>query len=416
MNALPQSLAMHRVRSANQAAVMEGVVRWSPGKSIWFIGMTLVALCGGVLLFSWSAFALFVVSTGVVLLFGHSLGSHRKLIHDSFQCPRWLERVLVYLGVQVGLAGPLGLLRQHELRDYAQRMPDCHPYLRHGNGPWLDAWWQLNCDLQLLHAPDIQLEPRIANDAFYRILERTWMWQQLPVALLFYLWGGWSFVVFGVFARVSAGVFGHWLIGYFAHNHGQMHHEVRGAAVQGRNIRWTSLLTMGESWHNNHHAFPGSARLGLHPGEWDPGWWVLTALERLGLVWALRLPTHLEPRPELVRVDAMPASSNSHLRRLVKLLCSAGMPADIEVVWPGRRIGAARLRWVLSVATRTTLEPTSSRLMLRVGGRELLVGVPALCAAIAHQRGVWVRSLLLLFAPLAAGLECARDCYRPAAV
>jgi stearoyl-CoA desaturase (delta-9 desaturase) len=416
MNQLPQSLATHRVRATDQAAVIEGVVRWSPGKSIWFIGMTLVAVCGGVLLFTWNAFALFVISTGVVLLFGHSLGSHRKLIHDSFQCPRWLERVLVYLGVQVGLAGPLGLLRQHELRDYAQRLPDCHPYLRHGNGPCLDAWWQLNCDLQLFNAPDIQLEPRIANDLFYRFLERTWMWQQLPVALLFYLWGGWSFVVFGVCARVSAGVFGHWLIGYFAHNHGEMHHEVRGAAVQGRNIRWTSLLTMGESWHNNHHAFPGSARLGLHPGEWDPGWWVLTALQRLGLVWALRLPAHLEPRPELVRLDAMPASSNLHLRRLLKLLCSSGAADDIEVVWPGRRVGSASLRWMLSMTTRTTLEPSSSRLLLRSGGQELLVGVPALCAAIAHHRGAWVRALMLLCAPLAAGFECARDCYRPTAV
>jgi stearoyl-CoA desaturase (delta-9 desaturase) len=53
---------------------------------------------------------------------------------------------------------------------------------------------------------------------------------------------------------------------------------VDGAAVQGRNIPLTSLLTMGESWHNNHHAFPGSARLGLYAGEWDPGWWMLLVL------------------------------------------------------------------------------------------------------------------------------------------
>jgi stearoyl-CoA desaturase (delta-9 desaturase) len=78
-----------------------------------------------------------------------------------------------------------------------------------------------------------------------------------------------------------------------------MHHVVEGAAVQGRNIRWTSLLTMGECWHNNHHAFPGSARLGLHAGEWDPGWWVLRGFERLGLAWNLRLPEQLPHRPEV---------------------------------------------------------------------------------------------------------------------
>jgi stearoyl-CoA desaturase (delta-9 desaturase) len=238
-----------------------------------------------------------------VLLFGHSLGSHRKLVHDSYQCPKWLEYAFVYCGVQVGLAGPIGLLRQHELRDFAQRLPRCHDYLRHGRSPPLDAWWQLNCELVLDRPPPIRIEPRIAQDRFFQLLERTWMAQHAPWALLFYAWGGWAFVFWGVCARVTAGVFGHWLIGYLAHNHGGLVREVRGAAVQGRNVRFTSLLTMGECWHNNHHAFPGSARLGLAPGEWDPGWWVLSGLARVGLVWRLRLPSDLPPRPELVNAE-----------------------------------------------------------------------------------------------------------------
>jgi stearoyl-CoA desaturase (delta-9 desaturase) len=264
------------------------------------------ALVGGALTFSWGAFALFAGSTATVLLLGHSLGSHRKLVHDSFQCPKWLEYLLVYCGVQVGLAGPIGLLRQHELRDFAQRLPRCHDYLRHGCMPWRDAWWQLNCELHLERPPEIRLEPRIAEDAVYRFLECTWMAQHLPWALLFFAWGGWGFVFWGVCARVTTGVFGHWLIGYLAHNHGGLVREVRGAAVQGRNIHFTSLLTMGECWHNNHHAFPGSARLGLAPGEWDPGWWVLRGLERCGLVWGIRLPKDLPHRPELVPAGIRP--------------------------------------------------------------------------------------------------------------
>jgi sn-1 stearoyl-lipid 9-desaturase len=97
-------------------------------------------------------------------------------------------------------------------------------------------------------------------------------------------------------------VMGHWLIGYLAHNHGSMHHVVRGAAVQGRNVRLASLLTMGECWHNNHHAFPGSARLGLYAGEWDPGWWMLRILGGLGMVWGIRLPADLEARPEVLAI------------------------------------------------------------------------------------------------------------------
>jgi len=242
---------------------------------------------------------LFVSSTVVVLLFGHSIGNHRKLVHNSFQCPRWLEYALVYCGVQVGLAGPIGLLRQHELRDFAQRLPQCHPYLRHGSGMWRDAWWQLNCDLELVDPPTISIEARVMQDPLFRFLERTWMLQHLPWALAFWAWGGWGFVFWGVCARVSAGVFGHWIIGYLAHNHGTIVREVQGAAVQGRNVRLASLLTMGECWHNNHHAFPGSARLGLAPGEWDPGWWVLSGLKRTGLAWDIRLPADLPARAEL---------------------------------------------------------------------------------------------------------------------
>jgi stearoyl-CoA desaturase (delta-9 desaturase) len=264
--------------------------------------MALAGMVGGAMTFSLQAFCLFAGATALVLLFGHSLGSHRKLIHNSFECPRWLEYLLVYLGVQVGLAGPIGLMRQHELRDFAQRMPDCHPYLRHGSGFGKDAWWQLHCDLQLDAPPAIEIEPRVIDDPFYRFLERTWMLQQLPPAVLLYALGGWGFVFWGVCARIATTVFGHWLIGYFAHNEGGMRFRVEGAAVQGHNIPFTSLLTMGECWHNNHHAYPGSARLGIHDGEWDPGWWVLCGLSRLGLVWSMRLPPDLPARSELVPV------------------------------------------------------------------------------------------------------------------
>jgi stearoyl-CoA desaturase (delta-9 desaturase) len=304
MHNLSAGLSYHRARAADVRSVRIGVVRYSPVKSLWFIGMACAAIGGGAFTASFGAVALFLATTATVLLFGHSLGSHRKLIHGSYDCPQWLEYVFVYCGVQVGLAGPIGLLRQHELRDYAQRLPDCHDYLRHGRDIWTDGWWQLNCELQLEDPPEIRVEPRIADDRFYQFLERTWMAQQVPVTLLFFLWGGWAFVFWGVCARVTAGVLGHWLIGYFAHNHGGMHYEVTGAAVQGRNIHFTSLLTMGECWHNNHHAFPSSARLGLGHGEFDPGWSVLVLLRRAGLVWNLKLPADLPIRTELRALDA----------------------------------------------------------------------------------------------------------------
>src|SRR5881275_125953 len=131
MRTHPASLEQHRVQATPGSTTLEGRVRYATGKSLWLTSMALGALVGGAITFSVPALLLFLGSTATVLLFGHSLGSHRKLIHDSFGCPAWLEYLLVYLGVLVGLSGPFGLLRQHELRDYAQRLPDCHDYLRH---------------------------------------------------------------------------------------------------------------------------------------------------------------------------------------------------------------------------------------------------------------------------------------------
>ncbi len=300
----PAALSTHRVRSLADEDLVAGDVRRSPVKAAWFFGMAAGAIIGGIATFTWTAFALFVATTAFVLLFGYSLGCHRKLIHNSFACPRWLEYTLVYCGVHTGLAGPLGLMRQHELRDYAQRLPDCHDYLRHGRAPWIDAWWHLACELHLEHEPPIHVEARIARNRFYRFLELTWMLQHGLIAILFYTWGGWGLVFWGVCARVTACQFGHWFIGYVAHHAGGMHHEVRGAAVQGRNVPWASLVTMGECWHNNHHAFPGSAKLGLYEGEWDPGWWVLRLFERLGLARKIVLPEDLPQRRELVALIA----------------------------------------------------------------------------------------------------------------
>lgn len=277
----------------------EGVVRWSPVNSLWLTAHTLVALIGGAATASISAVAVFLVTTAVTLCLGHSLGMHRKLIHNSFECPKWLEYFLVHCGVLVGMAGPFGMVRTHDFRDWAQRQPECHPYLRHGSRLCRDAWWQLHCELRLAHPPKFVPGPELADDRVYRFMQRTWMLQQVPLAVILFLLGGMPWVVWGICVRVSISVFGHWLVGYFAHNSGHMDNVVVGAAVQGRNVRWASYLTMGESWHNNHHAYPGSAVLGLYEDQPDPGWWVLNALGNLGLAWNFVLPGDLPPRRSL---------------------------------------------------------------------------------------------------------------------
>ena len=90
-----------------QTNPVEGTVHWSPARSLWLSAHYLIALVGGALTFSLEAVAVFVVATGITLCLGHSLGIHRKLIHNSYGCPRWMEYLFFHLGTLVGMAGPI---------------------------------------------------------------------------------------------------------------------------------------------------------------------------------------------------------------------------------------------------------------------------------------------------------------------
>ncbi|MEE2692948.1 MAG: acyl-CoA desaturase [Pseudomonadota bacterium] len=291
-----------RIVAGDECDPAAGTVKWRPIKSLWIGSMTAVALVAGPLTFSLQALAIFIVLCAITLCAGHSVGMHRRLIHNSFECPLWLEYIMVYLGVLVGMAGPFGMMRQHDLRDWAQRQTRCHDYLCHRKKFWHDAFWQLHCDIEMTRGPAFTPEPRLANDSVYAWMERYWMLQQAPLAAVLFALGGWGLVVWGVCVRISVCVTGHWLVGYFAHNAGPMRWRVDGASVQGRDVPIAALLSMGESWHNNHHAFPGSARIGLDDDQPDPGWWLILWLERLGLVWNIRTPQNMDRRPELIRL------------------------------------------------------------------------------------------------------------------
>ena len=279
-----------------------GVVRTDPTKILWLGPMYILGTVGSAMTVSASAVAVFFVFTGLTLCLGHSLGMHRRLIHRAFDAPKWLDYLMIHLGTLVGIAGPLTMLRTHDTRDWAQRQLRCHDYFA-SSPPWYrDIWWQIFSTLTLRHPPEIRIEPEIADDRVIQFMERTWHLQQLPWVVLFFWLGGWSWVFWGICSRVAISVFGHWIIGYFAHNSGRQTWHVRDAAVQGYNLPWTALMTMGESWHNNHHAYPGSAKMGLDKGQWDPGWWVLRIFEKVGLADNIATPETIGERSDLLDV------------------------------------------------------------------------------------------------------------------
>lgn len=292
-----------RVKAGPEVSAAEGRVRWRPLKSFWVSGMTVGGIGGAFFTASWDAFLLFLVTTAVTICAGHSVGMHRLLIHRSFKTPRWLEYLLVWLGVLVGMAGPFGMIKAHDLRDWAQRQKECHAHSSHESRFLKDAFWQMHCDLELQHPPRLELEKDVRDSAFYRFLEETWMLQNLALAGIFFAVGGIAWVVWGVCLRVAVSLTGHWLIGHFAHRRPAGKWYVAGVCVQGFNVPYAGLITFGESWHNNHHAFPSSAKLGLEPGQADPGWWFIMILQALGLAGDIKTPETLPQRPEVLRLS-----------------------------------------------------------------------------------------------------------------
>ena len=290
----------------------QGSVRWDPVHSLWNGGMLVVAIVIGPFVVSWSAFGLFLLLTGAAVLLGHSVGFHRLLIHGSFRTTAFIERALIWCGTVAGMSGPLWIVRTHDLRDWAQRQESCHPYLSHGRSMLRDAWWQMHCRLELAKPPQFDLS-RIERIGFFRFLETYWMVQQVPVAIVLYAMGGWSFVVWGVCARVAITVHGHWFVGYLAHNRGPQSYLVKDAGVQAHDVPWAAIPTMGEAWHNNHHAYPGSARIGLKPGQSDWGYAFIRLLEKTGLAWDICLPSDMSGRSAKL-AQVRPAEAREELR------------------------------------------------------------------------------------------------------
>lgn len=312
-----------------QTNALEGTVFWSPAKSLWYSFFLVTAIVFAPRLWSWQASLVSALLTSATLCAGHSIGFHRLLIHRSFCCPKWLEKFLVSLGTLVGMGGPSKMLYLHEIRDWSQRKPVCHPFFIHQSSWLRDWWWNLHCEIRLTHPPEFRPEENVAGDRWYRFLDRTWMLLQIPLAAGLYLLGGWPFVIWGICVRISVSLTGHWFIGYLAHNPGPRSWHLEGHAVQGYNVPGFGLLSMGEAWHNNHHAFPESARFGLEKGQNDPGWWLLCVLRACGLVWNLNEPEHLPHRPELSRLKK-PVRGELCESRLFGERCSVSSPEELR--------------------------------------------------------------------------------------
>jgi stearoyl-CoA desaturase (delta-9 desaturase) len=290
-----------------------GETRLSRVKVLRWVLLHAAALVGGALFFSWSAMAVAAALLGVTMCLGVSVGFHRGLIHRGFETSHAMEALLAVVGSLAGLGGVIGMSRMHHMRDFHQNQPTCPPYFGYEGGFLRAMAYALFFEY---HAPDASIyppvDPRVAGRPLFRALERAGLWLQVPLALVLYAAGGPAFVAWGILVRVALTQDGFWAIHYVSHVSGEQPYEVQGAAEQGRNTGWLALLSMGESWHNTHHAYPASAQMGVGWRQPDPGFWAVRALQALGLVWEVKTVANLPLRTGARRT---PARRSRHTRR-----------------------------------------------------------------------------------------------------
>lgn len=306
-------VATERVIPQSRTSPTEGKIFISPTKLVWLACHGLIGFVGVLMFPQLDAMFVFLILTIVTICAGHSVGMHRLLIHRSFETPRLVEYVLVWLGVLVGMAGPFGMIRTHDLRDWHQRQTICPPHPSHGAHFWRDAWWQLCCVYRLATPPKIVVEPKVKNDLFYRALEKTWMAQQIPLAIVLYFLGGWAWVLWGISLRIFFSLAGHWVVGHFAHREGEQDWRIEGIPVQGYNLSSLGWITFGENWHGNHHAFPHSAQLGVRKGQPDPGFLLIRCLRQLNLAWNIKMPDSQPERAGLIMLAPNEGTENQQI-------------------------------------------------------------------------------------------------------
>ncbi|HAX75170.1 MAG TPA: acyl-CoA desaturase [Cyanobacteria bacterium UBA11372] len=233
--------------------------------------------------FSWAAVALAVFFHWVTGGVGITLGWHRLVTHRSFQVPKLLEYFLVFCGTlscEGGVINWVGSHRIHHL--HSDQALDPHDSNQ-------GFWWSHIIWMFYVDPADLDFSryiKDIADDPVYQFLQKYFIPIQVVFGVILYLLGGWSFVVWGVFVRLVITFHSTWLVNSATHKFGYRTYE---SGDRSTNCWWVALISYGEGWHNNHHAFQYSARHGMQWWEIDLTWMTIQLLQALGLATKVKL-------------------------------------------------------------------------------------------------------------------------------
>ncbi|MBC7783387.1 MAG: fatty acid desaturase [Burkholderiales bacterium] len=244
----------------------------------------------------------FFVGSYLCIGFGVTVGYHRLLAHRAFNTYRWVELMFLIFGCMAMQGPPIRWAathrRHHQKSDHEG---DPHSPHLHGTGAmgvlrglwhahtgWLltkDAHRSFRSVKDLLESPMIRF-----IDRYY------WLWLILSVLIPFSVgyavrgtaMGGLACVFWAVIVRITLMHHATWSVNSICHVFGYRSFK---STDESRNNPVIAIISLGEGWHNNHHAFPTSARHGLRWFEFDVSYVVIRTFELLGLAWDVRRPS-----------------------------------------------------------------------------------------------------------------------------
>jgi len=271
-NYVPRAMSARRTRQFN----------WGNGI---FLIVTHAAAIAALFFWSWPALISAVVLYWVAGSLGIGMGFHRLITHRGYRVPKALEYFLVTCGTLAVEGGPIQWVTTHRIHHaHTDRRGD--PHTPRDGGWWAHIGWILQGTAQDHDQATLnRYGGDLLKDKYYVWLNRFYFVPLIVLGLVLLAFGGWGVMLWGIFLRVTLGLHATWLVNSATHLWGKRRFNT---LEDSRNSWWVALLTFGEGWHNNHHAYPTSARHGLKWYEIDFNWWGIRLLQLMGFAQAIK--------------------------------------------------------------------------------------------------------------------------------
>lgn len=248
--------------------------------------------------FTWEGVVLAFVLHWITGGLGICLGFHRLLTHSSFSTYAPIRWLCALLGGLAGEGSAVDWVANHRKHHALSDQPG-DPHSPHEGAWWSHILWlSWNLPYDEHHKHINRWAPDMAKDPVIVWIGRLFIPIHIVTGLMImgagYWWGenvntavggsamAASFVTWGIFLRLGMVLHSTWFVNSASHIWGYTNYETTD---DSKNNWWVALITYGEGWHNNHHAYP---RMALHGHKWweiDTTWTVVRLMRACGLAW-----------------------------------------------------------------------------------------------------------------------------------